>query len=95
MHRLQNIIQFIRDDNRLSVVVEDNWRGFNTESTDEAAHAGIETVKESCKLSQWKTHHRFPKGIGTTVMMDFLINGRSGELRAESCEFKVANPLTP
>ena len=68
------IIQFIRDDNRLSIVVEDNGRGFNTESTDEAAHAGIETVKSRVNYLNGKLTIDSQKGIGTTVMMDFLIN---------------------
>jgi len=68
------IIQFIRDENRLSVVVEDNGRGFNTESTDEAAHAGIETVKSRVNYLNGKLTIDSQKGIGTTVMMDFLIN---------------------
>jgi signal transduction histidine kinase len=68
------IIQFIREDNRLSVVVEDNGRGFNTQEAEEKKHAGIATVQSRVNYLNGKISIDSQKNIGTTVMMDFLIN---------------------
>ncbi|HQV55759.1 MAG TPA: sensor histidine kinase [Chitinophagaceae bacterium] len=68
------IIQFNRDSNRLSVTVEDNGRGFNLKETDAQTHAGLESVQNRVTYLNGKLSIESEKEIGTTVMMDFLIN---------------------
>lgn len=68
------IIQFIKDDARLSIVVEDNGQGFNTQEVDHKIHAGIDTIKSRVNYLNGKLTIDSLKGTGTTVMMDFLIN---------------------
>ncbi|HEY3405704.1 MAG TPA: sensor histidine kinase [Ohtaekwangia sp.] len=68
------IIQFVKDNNRLSVVVEDNGKGFNTQEADTRAHAGLETVKNRVNYLNGELTIDSEKGVGTTVMMEFLIN---------------------
>ncbi|MBP8114502.1 MAG: tetratricopeptide repeat protein [Chitinophagaceae bacterium] len=68
------IIQFNRDGNRLSVTVEDNGRGFNMQETDDKTHAGLESVQNRVTYLNGKFSIESQKEIGTTVMMDFLIN---------------------
>lgn len=68
------IIQFIKDNNRLSVIVEDNGKGFNTLEADEKTHAGIETIRSRVNYLNGKLTIDSQKNAGTTIMMDFLIN---------------------
>ena len=68
------IIQFNRNDKRLSVTVEDNGRGFNLNETDGQTHAGLESVQNRVTYLNGKLSIESEKEIGTTVMMDFLIN---------------------
>jgi signal transduction histidine kinase len=68
------IIQFIKEAERLSVVVEDNGQGFNTQQFDESKSTGLETVKSRVSYLNGKLSIDSEKGIGTTIMMDFLIN---------------------
>ena len=68
------IIQFVRDAERLSVVVEDNGKGFNTAQVDNLESSGLEAVKSRVNYLNGKLNIDSEKGIGTTVMMDFLIN---------------------
>ncbi len=68
------IIQFIREESRLSVTVEDNGQGFNTEEADKQKHAGISTIQSRVSYLNGKMSIDSQKNVGTTVMMDFLIN---------------------
>ncbi len=68
------IIQFIKDEHRLSVVVEDNGQGFNTRLADDKKHAGLEAVKSRVDYLNGNLTIDSERGVGTTVMMDFLIN---------------------
>jgi signal transduction histidine kinase len=68
------IIQCVRDQGRLSVIVEDNGRGFNTANADAHTHAGIDTVKNRVDYLKGTMTIDSQKNVGTTVMMDFLIN---------------------
>lgn len=67
------IIQFNRDDNHLNVTVEDNGRGFNLADTG-TKKAGLDSVKSRVNYLNGKLSIDSEKEIGTTVLMDFLIN---------------------
>jgi signal transduction histidine kinase len=73
-HATQAIIQFVRENERLSVIVEDNGRGFGAEEADITHHAGIETVQSRVTYLNGKMNIDSQKNVGTTVMMDFLIS---------------------
>lgn len=68
------IIQFNREGNRLSITVEDNGRGFNLAETDGKTHAGLSSVESRVSYLNGKLSIESQKEVGTTVMMDFLIN---------------------
>ena len=68
------IIQFNRDGNQLQITVEDNGRGFNTQQVEEKKHAGLETIQSRVNYLNGKLSIESQQGLGTTVMMDFLIN---------------------
>ena len=68
------LIQFNLDQNRLSVVVEDNGRGFNLADKGPGNHAGLHSVESRVHYLNGKMSIDSQKEIGTTVMMDFLIN---------------------
>ena len=67
------IVQFIEDNNRLSVTVEDDGKGFNTAEADATNKAGIETVRSRVHYLNGNMQIDSQKDIGTTVMMDFLV----------------------
>lgn len=68
------IIQFIRENERLSVVVEDNGRGFLSQESDEKSHLGIAAIQSRVNYLNGKMSIDSQKNVGTTIMMDFLIN---------------------
>lgn len=68
------IIQFNKNGNRLTVTVEDNGKGFNTEEIDSARHSGIESVKNRVHYLNGTIQIDSQKGVGTAVLMEFLIN---------------------
>lgn len=68
------IIQFNREGNRLSITVEDNGRGFNLAETDGKTHAGLSSVESRVNYLNGKLSIDSQKEVGTTVLMDFLIN---------------------
>ncbi len=67
-------MQFNRDGERLIVTVEDNGRGFNLQETDDKNHAGLDTVKSRVSYLNGNISIDSQKEIGTTVMMEFLVN---------------------
>lgn len=69
----QAIIQFNREGNRLSVTVEDNGRGFSRAESDGKAHSGLDSVESRVNYLNGKLSIDSQKEVGTTVMMDFLI----------------------
>ncbi len=73
-HATEAIIQFIRENERLSVIVEDNGQGFNTQEADEQNHSGIATIQSRVNYLNGKMSIDSEKNVGTTIMMDFLIN---------------------
>ncbi|TCD26901.1 tetratricopeptide repeat protein [Pedobacter psychrodurus] len=66
------IIQFNREAERLSVTVEDNGRGFDLKKNNNTA--GLQSVKNRVDYLQGKLSIDSENGVGTTVLMDFLIN---------------------
>ncbi|MFM9911885.1 MAG: ATP-binding protein [Chitinophagaceae bacterium] len=68
------IIQFNRDADRLTVTVEDNGRGFNLQETDDKKHAGLDTIKSRVSYLNGNISIDSQQEIGTTVMMEFLLN---------------------
>jgi signal transduction histidine kinase len=68
------IIQFVRENERLSVTVEDNGLGFNTQTSDEKGQAGIDSIKSRVNYLKGNLNIESHQNVGTTVMMDFLIN---------------------
>lgn len=68
------IIQCVRDHSRLSVIVEDNGRGFSASESQEGSHSGIEAVKNRVSYLKGNMTIDSQKNVGTTVMMDFLID---------------------
>lgn len=72
------IVQFNRSDNRLVVTVEDNGRGFSLQETDNRNHAGLETIKSRVNYLNGNITIDSQQEIGTTVIMEFLINEENG-----------------
>jgi len=69
------IVQFLREGNRLSVTVEDNGKGFNTKTADLGKQAGLDSVKSRVDYLNGQISIESETNVGTTVMMDFLLNG--------------------
>ncbi len=69
------LIQINREGNRLSVVIEDNGRGFDTKEAEERRSMGMATVKSRVDYLNGRLTIDSRKDIGTTVMIDLLING--------------------
>lgn len=68
------LIQFNREGNRLSIIVEDNGSGFNTALAEGKQNAGLESVKSRVTYLNGRLSIDSQKQSGTTVMMDFLLN---------------------
>ncbi len=68
------IIQFVKDNSRLSIVVEDNGRGFSAGDAENGTHTGIDTIQSRVNYLNGKLTIDSQKNMGTTVMMDFLID---------------------
>jgi two-component system NarL family sensor kinase len=73
-HATEAILQFNKDGNRLSVTVEDNGRGFDTAGQNDKAGIGLESVKSRVTYLNGQLSIDSQQEVGTTVMMDFLIN---------------------
>lgn len=68
------IIQFNRENNRLTVTVEDNGRGFDMADKGIEKTAGLQSVESRVHYLNGKLSIDSQKELGTTIMMDFLIN---------------------
>lgn len=68
------IVQFNREADNLSVTVEDNGRGFNQQEVNKSKHTGLETIKSRVNYLNGNISIESEEGIGTTVLMEFLIN---------------------
>ncbi len=72
------IVQFNREASQLTVTVEDNGRGFNQRELKEKNHIGLETIKSRVNYLNGNISIDSEAGVGTTVLMEFLINEDSG-----------------
>ena len=70
-HAGNAIVQFIRDENRLSVTVEDDGKGFDVNSIETDKHTGIENIKSRVAYLSGTIQIESMPDTGTTVMMDF------------------------
>ena len=68
------IVQFIREDKRLNITVEDNGKGFNASVTEMGKQAGLENVKNRVDYLNGHISIESENNVGTTVMMDFLLD---------------------
>lgn len=73
-HAKNAIVQFILDGNRLSVIVEDDGRGFGLAKLSSQQHAGLESVRSRVNYLNGQLNIDSRKDVGTTIMMDFLID---------------------
>lgn len=70
----QVIVQFNREADRLTATVEDNGRGFNLKESDGKKHKGLETIKSRVSYLNGQISIDSEKEVGTTVLMEFMIN---------------------
>src|SRR6185503_19238452 len=68
------IIQINREGNRLSLTIEDNGRGFDTREAEEKRSMGMATVRSRVDYLNGRLTIDSRKDIGTTVMIDLLLN---------------------
>ncbi|MFT3979521.1 MAG: histidine kinase [Ferruginibacter sp.] len=71
------LIQFNREGDRLSIIVEDNGHGFNTAAADGKAKAGLASVESRVHYLNGTLSIDSQQNSGTTVMMDFLLSDAS------------------
>ena len=67
------IVQFNKNENKLIVTVEDNGRGFNMKEVDDKNHAGLDTIRSRVNYLNGNISIESQQEIGTTIMMEFLI----------------------
>jgi two-component system, NarL family, sensor kinase len=68
------IVQFNRDVMKLTIIVEDNGRGFDLKETDDKKHSGLDTIKSRVSYLGGTISIESQHGVGTTVVMDFLLD---------------------
>ena len=68
------IVQFNRHSERLTITVEDNGSGFNIDEATAKNNAGINTIKSRVSYLNGELNIDSKKGVGTTVIMDFLLS---------------------
>jgi two-component system, NarL family, sensor kinase len=73
-HATEAIIQFNKTGNRLTITVEDNGQGFDMQEIEQKRSMGIQTIKSRVDYLNGKLSIDSRKDVGTTVMIDLLIN---------------------
>lgn len=68
------LIQINRQESRLSLIIDDNGRGFDTREASEKRTMGMSTVKSRVDYLNGRLTIDSRKDIGTTIMIDLLIN---------------------
>ena len=71
------IVQFNKDENRLTVTVEDNGLGFNVLEGDNKKHAGLETIRSRVTYLNGTISIDSQQQVGTTVLMEFILNSEA------------------
>jgi len=66
------IIQFIKEENRLNITIEDNGKGFSGQTNTKGI--GLNSVKERVQYLNGVLSIDSETSIGTTVMMEFLLS---------------------
>jgi len=67
------LVELIRDENRLSVTVEDDGKGFDLTEEDGSSHSGLVSVRNRVHYLGGNIEIESGKGIGTSVMMHFPV----------------------
>lgn len=70
----ESIIQFNRNANNLTITVEDNGRGFDVNELEAKRHMGLQTIKSRVAFLDGRISIDSKTGVGTTVMIDLLLN---------------------
>ncbi len=73
------VIQFNKNGNQLTIIVEDNGKGFAGEREDAQSHIGLDTIKSRVDFLNGEFSIDSEKGIGTTAMLQFTLDEQSGE----------------
>lgn len=68
------IVQFNRNANNLSITVEDNGRGFDTQDLEARRHMGLQTIRSRVAYLDGRISIDSKADVGTTVMIDLLLN---------------------
>jgi signal transduction histidine kinase len=68
------IIQINREGSRLSLTIEDNGRGFDTDEAERNRSMGMTTVKSRVDYLNGSLSIDSRKDLGTTVMIELLLN---------------------
>lgn len=68
------LIQINRQESRLSLIIDDNGRGFDTREASEKRTMGMSTVKSRVDYLNGRLTIDSRKDIGTTIMIDLLIH---------------------
>lgn len=68
------LVQLNREGDRLSLVVEDNGKGFDTTGTGESQSMGLSTVKSRVEYLNGKLSIDSVPNVGTTVLIDILLD---------------------
>jgi signal transduction histidine kinase len=72
-HASQAIVQFVIDNERLSITVEDNGIGYEETTLPNESKMGLVAIQNRVNLLKGKIHQESQLGIGTTVLIDFSI----------------------
>jgi signal transduction histidine kinase len=73
------IIQFNKMGDRLTITVEDNGAGFDAAPSEADVHAGLSSVKSRVTYLNGQLSIDSERGIGTTILMEFLLNEKEAE----------------
>ncbi len=67
------IVQFNQHEDKLSVIVEDNGKGFDHTENEGRVSAGLETIKSRVSYLNGTISIESKESIGTTIMMEFFL----------------------
>lgn len=67
------IVQLVNDNDRLSITVEDNGKGYEISTSTNESKIGLVAIRNRVYLLNGKIHSESQIGVGTTVLIDFPI----------------------